>query len=107
MGAPRASSVFTIGSRGATSRWTFRIGITLKGRLFAVRIDITTPTREIAATRDPPTDRTHEDFNVVLRDAFDSAARQLEDEVRRRRGDVNCWCFIGARVQPLSVASPM
>jgi cold shock CspA family protein/ribosome-associated translation inhibitor RaiA len=59
-----------------------------KGRLFAVRIDITTPAREIAVTRDPPADRTHEDFKVVLRDAFNSATRQLEDDVRRRRGDV-------------------
>jgi ribosomal subunit interface protein len=59
-----------------------------KGRLYAVRVDVTTPTREIVATRDPPLDHSHEDFNVVVRDAFDSIARQLEDEVRRRRGDV-------------------
>lgn len=57
-----------------------------KGRLFAVRLDITTPDREIAVTRDPPLDHTHEDFNVVLRDAFDAAVRQLEADVRRRRG---------------------
>lgn len=56
-----------------------------KGNLFAVRIEIATPTREIAVTRDPSADHTHEDFKVVLRDAFDAAVRQLEDEVRRRR----------------------
>src|SRR5690349_3021084 len=49
------------------------------GRLFSVHIDITTPSREIAVTRDP-SDRTHEDFNVVLRDAFNAAVRQLEDD---------------------------
>jgi ribosome-associated translation inhibitor RaiA len=59
-----------------------------QGNLFAVRIDITTPAREIAVTRDPPADHTHEDFKAVLRDAFNAAARQLEDHVRRRRGDV-------------------
>ena len=59
-----------------------------KGRLYAVRIDITTPTGEIIASREPALDQAHEDFNVVMRDAFSAAARQLEDEVRRRRGDV-------------------
>jgi cold shock CspA family protein/ribosome-associated translation inhibitor RaiA len=59
-----------------------------QGRHFAVRIDITTPTREIVVTRDPAQDQSHEDFQVVLRDAFDVATRRLEDEVRRRRGDV-------------------
>lgn len=59
-----------------------------QGNLFSVRIDITTPAREIAVTRDPSADHTHEDFKVVLRDAFNAAARQLEDHVRRRRGDV-------------------
>jgi ribosome-associated translation inhibitor RaiA len=56
-----------------------------KGRLFAVRIDITTPERQIAVTRGPSVDHTHEDLNVVLRDAFNAATRQLEDDVRRRR----------------------
>lgn len=59
-----------------------------KGRLYAVRIDITTPTGEIAVTRDPSDDHSHEDFSVVVRDAFNAASRRLEDEVRRRRGDV-------------------
>jgi ribosome-associated translation inhibitor RaiA len=59
-----------------------------QGNLFAVRIDITTPAREIVVTRDPSADHTHEDFRAVLRDAFSAAARQLEDHVRRRRGDV-------------------
>jgi cold shock CspA family protein/ribosome-associated translation inhibitor RaiA len=59
-----------------------------KGRMRAVRIDITTPTGEIAVSRGPHHDASHEDFNAVLRDAFAAAARQLEDEVRRRRGDV-------------------
>ena len=59
-----------------------------KGRHFAVRIDVTTPTGEFVATRDPSGDGSHQDFKAVVRDAFDAIARQLEDEVRRRRGDV-------------------
>ncbi|HEX7670990.1 MAG TPA: HPF/RaiA family ribosome-associated protein [Polyangiaceae bacterium] len=68
-----------------------------KGRLFSVRIDITTPTGEIAVTREPQHDLSHEDFNAVVRDAFDAAARQLEDEARRRRGDVKTHEWPGAR----------
>lgn len=59
-----------------------------KGRQFAVRLDITTPTGEIAVTRDPTDDHSRENFSVAVRDAFNAAARRLEDEVRRHRGDV-------------------
>lgn len=59
-----------------------------KGRLYAVRIHVTTPTGEIAMTRDPPDDHSHQDLNVVVRDSFDAITRHLEDDLRRRRGDV-------------------
>lgn len=50
---------------------------------FAVRIDLTVPGEEFVV------DRQHNaDLLVALRDAFDSARRQLEDHVRRVRGDV-------------------
>ena len=54
-----------------------------QGRQFTVRIDLRVPGKEILVTRDH-----HEDIFVALRDAFDSAKRQLEDEVREHRGDV-------------------
>jgi ribosomal subunit interface protein len=54
-----------------------------QGRQFAVHIDLRVPGREIAVTREH-----HEDVFVALRDAFDSATRQLEDVVREKRGDV-------------------
>jgi len=54
-----------------------------QGRQFRVRIDLRVPGKEILATRDH-----HEDVFVALRDAFDSAKRQLEDVVREHRGDV-------------------
>ncbi len=54
-----------------------------QGRQFTVRVELRVPGREIAVTRDH-----HEDVFVALRDAFDSAKRQLEEVVREKRGDV-------------------
>jgi cold shock CspA family protein/ribosome-associated translation inhibitor RaiA len=56
------------------------------GNLYEVRIDITAPGEEIAVTREPSEHTAYRDIQVALRDAFDSARRQLEDYVRRRRG---------------------
>jgi ribosomal subunit interface protein len=52
-----------------------------QGRPFGVRIDLTLPGHELVVNRVQ-----HEDVYVALRDAFDSMKRQLEDVVRRRRG---------------------
>jgi len=57
-----------------------------RGNLYQVRIDITVPGDEIAVNREAPEHTTYKEFAVALRDAFDSAKRQLEDYVRRRRG---------------------
>jgi len=54
-----------------------------QGGHFAVKIDLRVPGREIVATRDH-----HEDVYVALRDAFDSAKRQLEETAREIRGEV-------------------
>lgn len=59
-----------------------------KGDLFRVRVDVGIPGREIVVDRTGPEDHAHEDVYVALRDAFDAAARQLEDDVRSRRGEV-------------------
>lgn len=53
-----------------------------QGRPFAVRIDVTVPDRELTVDRVQD-----EDVYVALRDAFDDMTRQLEDSVRRVRGD--------------------
>jgi len=45
----------------------------LQGRQFTVRVDLRVPGREIVASRDH-----HEDVHVALREAFDSARRQLD-----------------------------
>ncbi|HYB50073.1 MAG TPA: HPF/RaiA family ribosome-associated protein [Burkholderiaceae bacterium] len=54
-----------------------------QGRQFTVRIDVRVPGKEIVVSRDH-----HEDVYVALRDAFDSARRQIEDTVREHRGQV-------------------
>lgn len=58
------------------------------GNLYEVHLDITLPGGEIAVTREPSQHTEYRDIAVALRDAFDVAVRQLEDYVRRQRGDV-------------------
>ncbi len=56
-----------------------------QGKLYRVRVDITAPGIELVV------DGTHtanEDAYVAVRDSFDAAARQVEEYVQRRRGDV-------------------
>jgi ribosome-associated translation inhibitor RaiA len=59
-----------------------------RGNQYQVRIDITVPGEEIVVNREPPEHTAYRDIDVALRDAFDSARRQLEDYVRRVRGTV-------------------
>jgi cold shock CspA family protein/ribosome-associated translation inhibitor RaiA len=54
-----------------------------QGRQFNVRIDVRVPGREVAVNLDHD-----EDVHVAVRDAFDSARRQLEETIREQRGDV-------------------
>lgn len=59
-----------------------------KGTLYNLGIDITVPGREIVIGRSGPKDHAHEDIHVAMRDAFNAAARALEDHARQVRGDV-------------------
>lgn len=59
-----------------------------KGNLYALRIDLHLPGHEIVVNRTGPKQHAHEDVYVALRDAFNAAARQLEDHARKVRGDV-------------------
>jgi ribosomal subunit interface protein len=59
-----------------------------KGTFYVVRIDVRVPNGEIVASRDPARDHAHEDVFVSIRDAFKAVVRQLEDYVRRQRGQV-------------------
>jgi cold shock CspA family protein len=58
------------------------------GNQFVVRVDLTLPGDEIIATREPREHSEYREISVAIRDAFDSAARQVEDYVRRQRGAV-------------------
>ena len=54
-----------------------------QGKLYSVRIDLTVPGAELVANRTQD-----EDVYVAIRDAFVAITRQLEDFVRRQRGEV-------------------
>jgi ribosome-associated translation inhibitor RaiA len=56
-----------------------------KGRQYAVHLDITTPESEIVVTRAADPDESHQELETAVRNAFDIATRQLEEDVRRRR----------------------
>jgi ribosomal subunit interface protein len=58
------------------------------GDLYHIRVDLKVPGDEIVVKRAPPEHHAHEDIYVAVRDCFDAVQRQLEDHVRRRRGDV-------------------
>lgn len=55
-----------------------------QGGQFAVKVEARAPGHEEALS----THHHHEDVYVAVRDAFDSVRRQLEEKVRRARGDV-------------------
>jgi ribosomal subunit interface protein len=59
-----------------------------KGKLYNVRIDIGVPGKEILVNHAGPNNHAHEDVYVAIRDAFNAAARQLEDHARKIRGEV-------------------
>lgn len=59
-----------------------------KGKLYTVRLDISVPGKDVAVDRAKPIDQAHEDIYVAIRDAFDAAARRLEDHARKMRGEV-------------------
>jgi cold shock CspA family protein/ribosome-associated translation inhibitor RaiA len=59
------------------------------GNVYQVRLDIKVPGEEIAVMNEPAEHDPHyKDFNVAVRDAFESTARKLEEYVRRQRQDV-------------------
>jgi ribosomal subunit interface protein len=59
-----------------------------QGNLYSVRVDLKFPGGEAVATRAPADHHSHEDVYVAVHDAFNAARRQLQDQIRVRRGDV-------------------
>lgn len=60
-----------------------------KGDAYSVRIHVAVPGgKHIDITRDPAATGRHEDAHVTIRDAFDAAGRQLQDQARKLEGAV-------------------
>ena len=59
-----------------------------KGGLYDVHINIAMPGQDIVINRTGSRDHAREDIHVAIRDAFDAAARKLEDHVRKARGNI-------------------
>ncbi|QQR81351.1 MAG: ribosome-associated translation inhibitor RaiA [Deltaproteobacteria bacterium] len=59
-----------------------------QGKHFHVRFDIVVPGTEIVVNRDPGLRSSHEDVHVALKEAFEAAKRQLQEYVRKTRGEV-------------------
>ncbi len=59
-----------------------------QGKLYAVRINVDVPGRNILVSHAGPKNHAHEDVYVAVRDAFDAAQRQLEDHSRKIRQKV-------------------
>jgi ribosome-associated translation inhibitor RaiA len=57
------------------------------GKLYRIGLTLQMPGKELVVRRAGPNDHAHEDINVALRDAFDAAVRQVEDQARIARGD--------------------
>jgi ribosome-associated translation inhibitor RaiA len=58
-----------------------------KGNTYCVRIHVEMPGgKRVDITRDPAETGRHEDAYVTVRDAFDAAARQLQDQARMLDG---------------------
>jgi cold shock CspA family protein/ribosome-associated translation inhibitor RaiA len=78
------------------SEWITRCHITVdmphqhrhRGNHFALHIVIETPLGQVAVIRDLSLDDGHKDFQSVVRDAFDTVTRLLENDLERQRGDV-------------------
>jgi cold shock CspA family protein len=59
------------------------------GNPYRVRIDMTVPPgHELVVKREPSKGDMHDPLEIVVKHAFDSAARQLRKLVERQRGDV-------------------
>lgn len=54
-----------------------------QGKLYNIRINLAVPGKEIVVTH-----QEDEDVYVAIRDAFNALTRQVEDYLRKRRGDV-------------------
>lgn len=57
-----------------------------QGTLYQVHIDVSVPGKHVVVNRNQHDNHAHEDLHVAIRDAFDAARRQLQDQMRRLDG---------------------
>lgn len=72
------------------------------GHRYVVRIDARVPEEQLVAGERQGS----EEFAVAVRDAFDAMTRQLEDYIRRRRGQVKRHEPAAARQRPQPAGEP-
>ena len=60
----------------------------VRGNLYSIKIEIGVPGDEIVVTRSSDLDSTHKIPDIMIKDAFKAARRQLEDYARKVRGDI-------------------
>jgi putative sigma-54 modulation protein len=58
------------------------------GGHYRVRVAIALPAGQLVVSRSPDAAKTYEDLYATIGAAFDEVARQIQDFVRRQRGDV-------------------
>ncbi len=59
-----------------------------EGNLYQIRIDLHVPGGELVVKREPSQHKAYKDIDVLIREGFDEARRQLEDHARQERGQV-------------------
>lgn len=59
-----------------------------KGRIYHVRVELAVPGEDLFVGRESSQHAPHEDVYLAIHNAFQDARRQLQDYVRRRRGQV-------------------
>ncbi len=59
-----------------------------KGNHFDIHVRLALPGGDVNVTRSPAAHEAAEDVQRMVREVFDEARRQLQDHVRRLRGDV-------------------
>jgi ribosomal subunit interface protein len=59
-----------------------------QGNRYHVRVSLAVPNADLVTSHEPAEHHAYTDVYVATRDAFDSMQRQLEEYMRRRRGDV-------------------
>jgi ribosome-associated translation inhibitor RaiA len=59
-----------------------------RGNIYHIVVDVRTEGDEVVVSRMPDDEQAHEDIYVAIRDAFKAARRQLQDQIKIRRGHV-------------------